>query len=96
MRLREAKCTNNSTAYIATSLKYRKRRKFGGIKVWRISKEINLAEESLVNFSTYTGSLYSYIAIILAICWQIKFGEISQFAKLWSLQTFVVYGSYFL
>ena len=36
---------------------YRKRRKFGGIKVWRISKEINLAEESLANFSTYTGSL---------------------------------------
>ena len=36
---------------------YRKRQKFGGIKVWRISKEINLAEESLANFSTYTGSL---------------------------------------
>ena len=32
-------------------------RKFGGIKVWRISKEINLAEDSLANFSTYTGSL---------------------------------------
>ena len=36
---------------------YRKRRKFGGIKVWRISKEINLAEESLANISTYTVSL---------------------------------------
>ena len=31
---------------------YRKRRKFGGIKVWQINKEINLAEESLANFST--------------------------------------------
>ena len=29
---------------------YRKRRKFGEIKVWRISKEINFPEESLANF----------------------------------------------
>ena len=46
-------------------------------KVWRISPRILL--------------VYN----ILAIYWRIKFGEISQFAKfakLWSLQTFVVYG----
>ena len=49
-------------------------------KVWRISPRILL--------------VYN----ILAICWRIKFGEISQFAKfakLWSLQTFVVYGNQF-
>ena len=35
----------------STTIHTLNRKKFGGIKVWRISKEINLAEESLANFS---------------------------------------------
>ena len=42
-------CRQNIVCY--NFITYRKRQKFGRIKVWRISKEINLAEESLANFS---------------------------------------------
>ena len=41
------------------SYTYRKRRIFGGIKVWRISKETNLAEESLANFSTRSIAIFA-------------------------------------
>ena len=59
-------------------------------KVWQISKEISLAEESLANSFRITSM---YVRIILADFWQIKFAKIVQFAeftKLWSHPTFVI------